>query len=182
MLVLIRNREQNPDTWTQVATARYHHQPDTGWFLSEVQGRANRAPGTAVREIRDRLATTLIQQACATRSRKFYCPRTASFNVRQRRGCPIRPMVEVRLGRLSRGLREERWVGADQFEGRYWCIERSYDPVSSTKRVSWTDEVVTTGDVFAWLDRGHSVTALDGPFATEDDACYALHLAWESPE
>ncbi|RVT88345.1 hypothetical protein [Inhella crocodyli] len=182
LLVSIRSREGTPGSWKRVATAECHHDPDRGWFLKEAQGPANQDPGSAVRDVAQRLVTTLNQQASGTRSREFYCPRTASLEVRQRRGCPIGARVEIRLKRLNRALLEGRWFSAESFTDKFWRIERSDVPLQSTERASWMEEAASTSTVFSLLDRGYSVTAMDGPFETEEDAIYALDVAWESSE
>lgn len=73
-------------------------------------------------------------------------------------------------------------VPAEWLAGRYWWTRRDLRMKFPSATNGSYDGTQTTEEIFATVRDGYWVRVMDGPFDTEDDAGYALDVAWESPE
>lgn len=72
-------------------------------------------------------------------------------------------------------------IPAASYAGKFWWVRGSVARINPAAGPGTADDVQTTEDLFAAIERGHPAIVMDGPFDTKDDGHYALDVAWESP-
>lgn len=70
--------------------------------------------------------------------------------------------------------------------GKYWDARISNRPLlplsDGSEPYAGSDNSYTSTELLEALNNGQTITVFSGPYASKDDAAYALDLRWESPE
>lgn len=171
LIVSIQQLNLKTVQWDPCATAEYLYDPHRRWVLDQVKGHSNRDPSASAQRLAARLPAILDEMSAARPTREFFSLRSAPVVVRQRRGCPLQPLSELTLKRIGLSLEDDYTMPADRVLGKLWTIERMARGKTADGPLK---EIATTETIFEWLDKGHSVVVINGPFNSKPEAAHAL--------